>query len=303
MKVVIIGLGSIANKHIKALVDIDEHVCIYALRHREPSKNIEGIENIYSVDEIININPDFIIISNPTIAHFKTIKNLIDIIDTPLFIEKPLFSQVNEETKSLVDLITEKKIITYVACNLRFHNGINKMKELIKGKRIEEVNSYCGSYLPNWRPNVNFRDIYSANKEMGGGVHIDLIHELDYIHWFFGKPKDTKKTFKNKSSLEISSYDYANYIWEYDNFCASIILNYYRKDTKRTLEILTDEGTYILDLIKNNITFDNQLIFNSQQTIQQMYDNQMLFFINQIKNKENKFNTVKEAYKILELCF
>ncbi|TXD50341.1 MULTISPECIES: Gfo/Idh/MocA family protein [unclassified Polaribacter] len=300
MKVLIIGLGSIANKHILALRKVDSKVEIYALR-RAISKEENGIKQLYSLKDIEILGLDFIMISNPTNVHFETLKEVYK-FNIPLFIEKPLFSKKGPKEAELVDLINRNNS-TYIACNLRFHKGIIEMKSLLLGKRIEEVNVYCGSYLPNWRPNVNYKEVYSANKEQGGGVHIDLIHELDYIYWIFGKPILTKKTFGATSSLAITAYDYANYLWTYEQFNANVVLNYYRKDTKRTFEVLTDKGTYLLDLIENKIRFNNKEIYAEPQEIMDMYTNQMRFFIKNITQKKNTFNTIEEGYKVLELCF
>ena len=219
-----------------------------------------------------------------------------------MFIEKPLFSEITEDTQCLVDQIESKNIKTYVACNLRFLECLQQLKKIIKEKVVNEVNVYCGSYLPNWRPGVDFRTIYSANKEMGGGVHIDLIHELDYVYWLFGNPLKTQTFFSNKSSLNITAFDYANYLWVYDEFSASIILNYYRKDNKRTIEIVTEEGTYDVDLLKNSIQFNGNVIFISNNEIIDTYTKQIDFFIENVIRKGEKFNTIAEANTILKLC-
>lgn len=302
MKVVIIGLGSIAYKHINALNQLEENVDFYALRHNQIASKVEGIENIYGLSEIEEIKPNFIILSNPTFAHYETLKSLVN-FNIPLFIEKPLFSSVGPNELSLVNEISNKKVPNYVACNLRFHKGVVELKKRIQLKKIEEVNIYCGSYLPNWRPNQNFREVYSANEEMGGGVHIDLIHELDYMYWIFGTPNHSQKTFKSNSSLDISAIDYANYLFEYNKFCTNVVLNYYRKDSKRTCEVITSEGTFTLDLLKNTITFNNEVIYEATQEPREMYIHQMEFFIKNIMNKKVEFNTVEEAYNILNLCY
>ena len=302
MKVLIIGLGSIALKHIKALQELYPSVVIYALRRKgEPFKGIKGIIEVFDIDEIAIDTLSFILISNPTSVHYNTIQKVIR-YKKPLFIEKPLFEALSKEANDLVTEVEKQGIPTYVACNLRFLESIIKIKELLVGKRVNEVNVYCGSYLPNWRPNVDFRKIYSANKEMGGGVHIDLIHELDYVYWLFGAPIHTQSFFSNKSSLNITAYDYANYLWEYDDFSVSVVLNYYRRDSKRTLEILTDEGTYLVDLLRNNISYNDEIVFQSSQLSLETYTAQMQFFVEEILNKQTKFNTIVEGYKVLELC-
>ena len=302
MKALIIGLGSIALKHIKALQELYPSVVIYALRRKaELSKGIKGVIEIFDINEI-DIDPiDFILISNPTSVHYDTIQKVIR-YKKPLFIEKPLFDALSKEAKELITEVEKQEITTYVACNLRFLESIAKTKELLVGRRVNEVNVYCGSYLPDWRPNVDFRKVYSANKEMGGGVHIDLIHELDYVYWLFGAPIHTQSFFSNKSSLNITAYDYANYLWEYDDFSVSVVLNYYRRDSKRTLEILTDEGTYLVDLLRNNISYNDEIVFQSSQLSLQTYTAQMQFFVEEILNKQTKFNTIVEGYKVLELC-
>lgn len=302
MKVLIIGLGSIAKKHIDAIRKLDMLSEIYALRSSSKSNSENtGITNIYTLTELNISDLDFIIVSNPTSEHYSTLKQLSE-FNIPLFIEKPLFSETNEDTQYLVDQIESKNIPTYIACNLRFLECLQQLKGIIKGKIINEVNVYGGSYLPDWRPGVDFRTVYSANKELGGGVHIDLIHELDYVYWLFGTPLKTQTYFSNNSSLNITAYDYANYLWVYENFSASIILNYYRRDSKRSIEILTDQGTYNVDLLKNSIELNGNIIFRSDEKIIDTYYKQICFFVEHVVKNGEKFNTIAEANTILKLC-
>jgi predicted dehydrogenase len=301
MKVLIIGLGSIAKKHIAALKKRYFDIAIYALRHSRSGPNIDGVENIYEIGDIGKHSFDFVIVSNQTSKHFEVLQTIKD-LKIPLFIEKPLFAELSPENEKLVAFLSERSIVTYVACNLRFLPCLVQVKKLIVGKRLNEVNVYCGSYLPDWRPNIDFREVYSANKELGGGVHIDLIHELDYLYWMFGEPTNTVSHFANKSSLKISAFDYANYLWEYSDFNISVILNYYRRDAKRSLEIVCEDETYLVDLLKNKIYQDSNLIFESDQGINDTYLLQMDYFINEILGNNVTFNPVKEAYKILSIC-
>lgn len=301
MKVLIIGLGSIARKHISALKEIEPGVAITALRSTLNSKEVDGIKDIYDWAEIQEENPDFIIISNPTSFHYDTLKK-IGSSKIPLFIEKPLFDKAGLETDILEQEITQKGTPTYVACNLRFLDSLKKIKEIVTKETVNEVNVYCGSYLPDWRPGVDYKTVYSANKEMGGGVHIDLIHELDYLYWIFGIPLNTNSFFRNRSSLCITAYDYANYIWEYTGFSVSVILNYYRRDLKRTFEIVCDSGTFLVDLFKNTISFNEVIIFESKQKTIDTYIEQMSYFIDSVLKKNKSFNTISDANKVLNLC-
>lgn len=301
MKVLIVGLGSIAKKHINAIQHIDSKCKLYALRRSSATTSVEGVTNLYSLEECRAIQFDFILISNPTSEHFTTIKMFSE-WGIPLFIEKPLFSQVNKETEELVATIMKSNISTYVACNLRFLEALRFIKEKVKHERINEVNVYCGSYLPDWRPNVDFRTVYSANAEMGGGVHIDLIHELDYVYWLFGAPNAAMNYFSNKSSLSISAHDYANYLWKYNEFNVSIVLNYYRRTPKREIEIVTDQSCYTVDLLNNVVYKEKEVVFSHQNRIIDTYISQMLFFMEQIVQNKVVMNDINEANKILKLC-
>ena len=49
------------------------------------------------------------------------------------------------------------------------------------------VRSSVGQYLPEWRKNTDYRKGVSARQDLGGGVLLELSHEIDYIQWIFGE--------------------------------------------------------------------------------------------------------------------
>ena len=302
MNVLIIGLGSIAKKHIIAIRELYADTIIYALRSSKNSEQFENIHDIFSLEELI-VKPDFIIISNPTNLHEEAILKSIE-FGCPLFIEKPVLSEI-KNSRSLSEMIHKKQVLTYVACNLRFHPVVQFLKKyLIENKSIiNEVNIYCGSFLPDWRPGKDFRKIYSANAAMGGGVHLDLIHELDYCTWLFGNPLETKSVKRNVSSLKIDAIDFAAYHLLYDTFSANITLNYFRKDSKREIEIITEKETIKADLLNCTVTRceDNKTIFQ-QPLIKDTYVQQMNYFINHIKDNEQPMNNFTEAIGVLKIA-
>lgn len=302
MNILIIGLGSIARKHISALRQIDEKFQIYALRSEPGSSVVGEVINIYSLNELHSIVLDFVIISNPTSVHVSAIQTALS-FHCPLFIEKPVYHTL--DIGEMLDRIREQGILTYVACNLRFLKCLDYVKtELDKhNRRINEINVYCGSYLPEWRVGVDFRSIYSANADLGGGVHIDLIHELDYLYWFFGIPKAVFALRRSRSTLCINACDYANYTLEYSTFCANVVLNYYRREPKRTLELVFEDETWTVDLRANIVVSGERILFSSPQTILDTYADQLGYFIQLVKNKKNSsFNSINDAYNVLKIC-
>lgn len=298
MRVLIVGLGSIARKHIAALREIDPRSEFFALRSGFDASVLEGCTNVYDRDQAKLLDADFAIISNPTAKHVEAIEWLKE-LKIPLFIEKPLSDNLQIE-EMVVDCAD---ILTYVACNLRFLECLQWVKDRLQDRRVNEVNVYCGSYLPDWRQGVDWRTVYSANRAKGGGVHIDLIHEIDYVYWLFGKPRDVTKVFRNNSSLNIDAVDYANYCLIYDNFAVSVVLNYYRRDYKRTLEIVFDDQTWSIDLAKNCVSIGGVVVFDATTLVANTYVSQMRYFMGLVRHGEQvSCNTVSEAYKVLKIC-
>jgi predicted dehydrogenase len=302
MNILIIGLGSIAKKHIDAIRSLKIDVKIYALRSNQSAITEYKVENIFCLDHF-DIQIDFAIISNPTNLHYKYIQILAE-KGIPIFIEKPPLHSLDNSDK-ILKLIEYKKVITYVACNLRFHPCLVFLKNYLNSKqaRINEVNIYCGSYLPDWRPGKDFRKIYSANANMGGGVHLDLFHELDYTTWLFGFPKRSFVIKRNVSSLDIDAIDYANYILEYQNYTANIILNYYRNKIKRTIEIVFENQVVLVDLVKNIVIDEEDKVlfrmtnFKTNQT----YNYQMSYFFNCLYQNQIPINSFKESIEVLKI--
>lgn len=304
MKILIIGLGSIARKHITALRQILPQCVIYALRSTKNPDQVDGVNDLFSFDDALLIKPDFIIISNPTHFHEETIRKCLS-MRCPLFIEKPILESTIH-AQAIIDEINTHQIYTYVACNLRFHPAINFLKNYISNNspRINEVNIYCGSYLPDWRVGKDFRKFYSTMANMGGGAHLDLIHEIDYCTWLFGMPDKTNSLLRKSSSLHIDAVDFASYHLFYNSFTANIILNYYRKDSKREIEILTEDDTIKADLLNCNVISLNEkkILFSQDYLISETYMSQMKYFIDHITNKLQPMNDVCEAIDVLKIA-
>jgi predicted dehydrogenase len=301
MNVLMMGLGSIGRRHMVELQKLTPSPTIFALRSAQNNENIPGVINIHSLVEVDHHDLDFAIIATPTHKHKNSIEQLIK-TGIPLFIEKPLYHSL--EVEDLVSQITEKNIITYMACNLRFLESLQFLKKTTpsKKKKLNEINVYCGTYLPHWRPENDFRKTYSSAAEKGGGVHLDLIHELDYLYWIFGMPKSASRYLKSQSSLSITAYDYANYLLEYDGFCANVVLNYYRRDSKRALELVFEDETWEVDLLTNRITTNNKLVYSSSQKIMDTYERQMEYFIECLEDGKKPFNTINDGLNVLRIC-
>lgn len=303
MNVLFIGFGSIAAKHYQALRTLRPEASVYALRSHRGVSVTPGVKDIFSWDEVPPAI-SFAIISNPTFKHIETLRELVR-RKIPAFIEKPV-SHTLDGLDMLAEQIEGQKLPTYVACNLRFLPALQHFKNEILPKcgKINEVSVYCGSYLPEWRKGEDYTKNYSAREEMGGGVHLDLFHELDYTCWLFGLPLRSAGMISNKSSLNISSADFASYRLIYADFTGLITLNYFRRDPKRTMEMVTAEGTFQVDIIANTVSNSKgELIFSQAGfAIKDTYLAQMDYFLGTFERQNGFMNSFSESLRILKIC-
>jgi predicted dehydrogenase len=304
MKVCFFGLGSIGTRHLKNLCTIAGEKGINLKIHafRNTKKHLEkGIEDIietiiYNENKLEN-DYDIVFIANPSSMHFDTIK-LMEGKTKNMFIEKPLCEDSHYDFSSIL----EKPGVYYVACPLRYSNTIQELSKVVNSEKIFCVRVICSSYLPDWRPNTDYREGYSARKDFGGGVRADLIHEWDYITYLFGYPKDVKCIYGKYSDLEIDSEDVAIYIARYEDKVVELHLDYFGRVPKRSIELFTQKGTIVCDMINNTISYsDKSESISFDMDRNSVYIREMEFFIENVMQKTN-FNNILHSKKIIDLA-
>lgn len=254
LKICIVGIGSIAKRHIKNLHTIcnERGIKLTIDAFRRFNESIDGVDSIYCHESQMPNNYDAIFITNPTEYHLKTLAKLHD-KGKHFFIEKPVVSLTQAEKAKLFPTRTDS--IYYVACPLRYNVVIQYIKNNINPNDVISVRSISSSYLPDWRPDQDYRYTYSSHKDMGGGVSIDLIHEWDYLTYLFGYPQRIYSMIGKKSELEIDSDDYSIYIAEYDKMIIELHLDYFGRKTIREIQLFTKYDTIVGDIANNKLTF------------------------------------------------
>ena len=239
----IIGYGSIGKKHAQILKTLDQVSDITVLSKQ---KDIP-FKTIHSLDEALKINPNYFVVASPTVDHYTHLHFINENYeDVKILVEKPIFN----EYKNFIN----KKNIIYVGYNLRFHPMMDEIKENIKGKKLWNIQVICGSYLPDWRPGKDYRNTSSAKKEAGGGVLLDLSHEIDYTKWLIG-PLFLEHVINQKiSNLEIDTDDILLVKSKTETGAhVNFSLNYFTRKEIRLI-IIDGEGISIQgDLIKNKL--------------------------------------------------
>ncbi len=301
LKVCFVGIGSIAKRHIKNLKEIcvDRNIDVQIDAYRRRVCKTEYVDNVYTNINDVPSDYDVVFITNPTEYHLDAIR-VFHNKGKNFFIEKPVVSLNQVEEARNFEL--RKDSIYYVACPLRYNAVIQWIKNTINPLEVISVRSISSSYLPDWRPNQDYRDTYSAHKALGGGVSIDLIHEWDYITYLFGEPKSIKSLIGKKSDLEIDSDDYAIYIAEYRDKIVELHLDYFGRKTIREVQLFTRTDTIIGDIANNTVKFlKSGKIITFDEERDDYQKRELNYFIGLLNHNYNNESGVSHGLYTLEL--
>lgn len=248
----IVGLGSIGNRHLKNIIEyidgIDE-ILLYDV-DSEKAKNacFEQRIKVCDKEEMLRKRPDIVFICTPNECHYNDSRDFIK-AGIPVFIEKPATVSYSD----CMDLARMSLAPVFVGCNMRYHIALQKAWEAVHGGSLGEIISaraYFGHSLKNWRPGSDYKKSYSACKDLGGGVMLDGIHELDYIIWLLGAVIKTSAMFENRGVLDIETEETADIILQHESKAISAIhLDYIQPLKRRGLEIVGTEGTFLWNSI------------------------------------------------------
>jgi len=307
MKVCFIGVGSIGKRHMKNLKRIFEdraeslQIDICRSGKGKPlEKEIESVVTArYNSLSDLPEDYDIIFITNPTEYHLEVLK-IVNNKAKHFFIEKPLTSIKQLGNYAEIQEMAGKTY--YVACPLRYTKVIQYAKEHIAKDQIFGVRCISSSYLPEWRPGQDYRDTYSAHRDLGGGVAIDLIHEWDYIKYLFGMPDMVHKVITRVSDLEIDSDDIACYIGEYRDKIVELHLDYFGRVPIREMQIYTAKETIECDLIRSQIRYlKSGKVIDLTEERNDFQISELKHFLDMVEHKCNNENTMQDAYKTLLL--
>ena len=301
MEFLIVGYGSMGQRHARNLRKIcakNGLSCSIDLLRTRSTDAPEGIRGVYTSKDQFPGTYDAIFITNPTATHYETLVDLIE-LSGAFFIEKPVFDRTDYD----LDFLDREEKVLYVAAPMHYKPAISWLKEHFDFSEAFSLRSISSSYLPDWRPGVDYRKTYSAHKDMGGGVAIDLIHEWDYLQYLIGFPERVHSIIAKRSDLEIDSDDVALYIADYGDKTAEIHLDYFGRVPLRKLEIFTKEDTVECDLLTDTISFLNageQIVLTEERDDTQTRE--LEAFLEMIQGKRESTNDIEHALNTLILA-
>jgi len=266
-----------------------------------------GIKIYSSLDEALAQKPEIAFICTPTSLHIPAAMAAAW-KGCHLFIEKPL-SHTLEGVDELIEIVAQKKLISLVGCNMRFHHGPRKVKEIIDSGiigRIFSARIQTSSYLPALRP--GYKNSYAARKDLGGGCVLDSIHEIDLAMWYMGDVKSVYSISRNMGALDIETEEQSEIICEFQSgTVGSIHLDYVSRTYERTNQIIGENGSIFWDFMKGSVRVyrgdENKWEVYDQPwnyDLNQMYISELTYFLAHINNNQITFNSIHDAKKSLK---
>lgn len=303
MKVLFIGYGSIAKRHIAnlgQLLDDRREGLVIDLVRRSPCIHPPGIEHVFESATSSDSDYDVVFITNPTSLHYESLLS-VQGKARAYFIEKPVFDRLDYDISFISR--TDNNLY-YVACPMRYTRVLRWLRQNVDLGKVRSVRALSSSYLPDWRPGVDYRQVYSSRAALGGGVHVDLIHEWDYVTHMFGFPRSVHSVIAKRSILEIDSADTALYIGEYFDKTVEIHLDYFGRVPRRTMELLTDDEVISCDLIGGLVRFERSgTVIPLGEERNSFQKRELKHFLELIQTGTESDSDIEQAMRVLALAW
>jgi predicted dehydrogenase len=244
----VVGCGSIGARHLRNLAAFGCRDLIAVDPDRTQRERVAaevGARPVPDLASALAEGASVILVTAPTALHLGIAREAVE-AGADLFVEKPLAASLHG-VDELIDAADRMGTVALVACNLRFHPGLRRLRELAAAGaigRIVAARLEFGSWLPGWRPGHDYRTGYAARRESGGGVVLDAIHELDYARWLLGDVERVVCFADRLSSLELETEDVAAILLRFEcGAIGEVHLDYVQRAYSRTCQLIGEEGT------------------------------------------------------------
>lgn len=312
MKILVVGCGSIGERHIRNLIDISSHNIIAFDTSKERLDVIKERYNVGTYDNIercFEHDIDAVIVCTPPRTHIQIADQAIA-HGAHVFIEKPISDRL-DNLDELIEKATNNQKIILVGYCFRFSEGLKMINSLIdSGKfgRILSVKAEFGQYLPDWRPWQNYKQSYTAKKELGGGIILDGSHEIDYLYWLVGDVREVFCFADKISNLEVETEDTAEILLRFSNGAiGEIHLDFTQRAYSRNCKIIGEEGTLIWDFGEHKVSLylaDSKEwnIYDVDADVNLMYIEEMKHFLQCIDGLSMPFIDAIQGKRVLEIA-
>ena len=221
-----------------------------------------------------------------------------------------------EGIPELLNICNARNLVIQVGYNLRFLESLQLFRDELKNNiigRVLSVRCEAGQYLPSWRKNKDYTSSVSASKDLGGGVLLELSHEIDYLRWIFGEVEWVKATLCHQSNLDIDVEDTAYLVLGFNSkegnkqLIGTLNLDFIRHDTTRSCVAIGEKGTLQWDSLTGQVRLyrpdsNNWVeLYNNKEEIKKSYYIEWKAFIESIAQGKKPLIEIEDGIKVLQI--
>lgn len=306
-KCAVFGTGSIGRRHLTVLREVGAEVIAVPVRsQRREELEAQGFATAASLAEARAWGAIGAVIATDTGRHVSDALQAVS-LGMPTLCEKPL-APAAAPARMLRKAVEEFSVPVYVACCLRFDEGLWRVRGMLEAiSPLHSVRIECRSYLPEWRPARDYRDSYAARADEGGVLR-DLIHEVDYALWLFGRPACVHGKLANLGRLGIQAEERAEASWTTrDGVGVSIELDYLSRRRVRFLRAAGAGGELHYDLLARRIEVwragEEAYIVDDMPPLGHIYPAQARALLSLLQGgSAGRLTTMEEGILALEVC-
>ena len=314
-RILIVGKGSMGLRHLKLSKQLHPDAEVRILVHQKPNADMKlSYGCLETMEQVQKFAPQIAIIANPATFHIEIAQKLAE-ARVHLLIEKPISASTVDVLK-LIKTCNENKVVLMTGYNLRFSSSLIHFHELIKQRIVGNtlsVRCEVGQYLPDWRPDKDYRMTVSANNHLGGGVLLELSHEIDYLRWIFGEINWVRATLSKQSSLEIDVEDSAHLVLGFEpssdgnRLIANLNLDFIRHDRTRSCTVIGDKGTLRWNGLTGSVDIFMQnsekweVLYSCKPDTEETLTLEWVNFLESIKQKCHPLITGTDGLRVLEI--
>lgn len=248
-RILVSGVGSIGKRHLKNLhtLGVTDLAFVDPFLPADAAETLskEAGAAVYGDFEkaLGEFKPTVVFICTPSKLHLSQAL-FAACAGAHLFIEKPL-SHTLDGIDELEKEVEKRNLIAVVGCNMRFHPGIMKVRELLAEGAIGDpiaVRYHSSSYLPRWHPKGDYKKSYSADPVQGGAI-LDCIHEIDLALWQFGPAELVGAALVKAETLDIPVEGIAELLLRHERVLVSMHLSFMERKNRRSCLVIGSKGT------------------------------------------------------------
>lgn len=258
-KIFVVGKGSAGLRHAKLVAEEMPDALLVHMGTRDFLQSNSFLED--SPQSSVAENFRFAIVASPASTHLDVAQRFLN-RGIPVLVEKPLASNL-ADARAIVKAGAQSETLVKVGYVMRYYEGFARVEQLLSENVVGKpyfTRFDVGQYLPDWRPTQDYRATVSAQASLGGGVLLELSHEIDLALNLFGCPSEVSCEADRYGSLEIDVEDSATISLYYGAASerylkTEIRMDFLRRAPTRTLEVHGSEGVLVWDMLANNVRY------------------------------------------------